>query len=160
MKSPIYESFVAFEGHLPLLDRMAQYVTDDCGTHIHVQVSREVKVRLQRKFSHVFHDIVWRMLCCPDETEEFWGRISNEWAEITSTSNGRYVWVNLHSDKPTLEFRLPMYHNSRQFSRVVCFVRDLVDYLERELCRPRSAEAYERISLAVCRLYKQAVDGD
>jgi hypothetical protein len=145
LKSPIYHDWESFQGHLPLLDRMSRYVGRDCGTHIHVHMRAREKSVLIDHYESILGPMVKRMRENLFENEVFWGREDSEYAVLASTITDRCVWLNPRTDYDTIEFRLPKYRDSRQFSRVICFVRELTKLLSDGVIRTDPEQLGEKV---------------
>lgn len=161
-KSPIYQNMLSFSHVLPVLDTLHAYVTNRCGTHIHVGFTNSQKHILREHFTRIFGPLVEELINNEPATRYFWGRyFSEEYARATTaySSRERYVWLNLTNEKlPTIEFRLPKFVNAAQYRHVIVFVRSLSRYLDKKLTpAPSSSEAYDRLGQRVLYRYRQAL---
>ncbi len=160
-KSPIYMDMSGLRRVLPTMQSLAEdgLVGPNCGTHIHVGFSSSSRERLFTHFRYILGDLQDRMKSDEFETIRFWGRYFTNYADSGQDMQGRYSWCNTNTgSKPTIEFRLAKYRDAEQFAALICFVRKLANYLDRELSYPRSPDAYKRMAKRVLAIYVNAVE--
>ncbi len=157
-KSPIYRDMRHFEEVLPLLDELADFVGPNCGTHVHVGFNPDIRGRLRRHWAFLFGGIESRMSQRTRETVAFWGRYFTDYASVSTSTGNRQHWVNLVSNKPTVEWRLCKFDHAKQYRAVVVFVREVSEYLDKELAVIRTAEELEGIRNTLNEMYNKAVN--
>lgn len=127
-KSPIYRNQRPFVAALNLIDALslADIVGQDCGTHLHVGVTRNIiKDVVDSSGKDIFGPLTEEMVADRRTTTTFWGRFFTGYAD--HCRNGRYTWVNPYSRHKTLEYRLLKYRNKKQYlaaSRFCFWVTD------------------------------------
>lgn len=156
-KSPIFLDMRSFRHVLPVMDTCAEYVTEHCGTHLHVGMSASSKSRLNSKYYNVLGVLVDHMVENEQETVAMWGRYFTSYAR--NNWGDHYNWLRVNeSNGPTVEFRLAKFHSSTQYLRLIKFCRSLVKYLNTELSYPRSDVAYNQIAKTVLALYLKSIE--
>lgn len=126
--SPIYHSDRTFLQALPQLDIGSEWVGSECGTHLHVGITDSAK-SFYRRNQDVFDQLGSYLERSP-YTEHVWGRYPNTWCKAIQDDD-RYCWVNIGTEHPTIEFRLPKYRDARQYRRLVLFLREFTRELEK-----------------------------
>lgn len=123
MKSPILRSDKWLIEGSELLDEAAKkYITPLCGTHIHVSSDFYAK-RFYSLHYHVFTDLTDMMHENKEQTTQLWGRFFTGYAAAPLNDGERHSWLNLNTDKNTIEYRLPVITSVKQYRRIVWFVR-------------------------------------
>jgi len=120
-KSPIYHSIRAFRKPLAILDGLRDLVNEACGTHLHVTFEHRVALYSVRQA--VFDPLITHLVEHCEQTIAFWGRTFCSHARATLEEGERHVCFNTISRHPTLEYRLPRFHNAQQYLAVVQFCR-------------------------------------
>lgn len=128
-KSPIYNNRRVLLEDLKFIDQWAYLVDEDCGTHLHVG-TRHLNF-IAHHLEQIFGDLTDRLCSNIEETEEFWGRFFNNYASSELDSGDRYSWVNTAtSTETTIEFRVPVFWNWKQYYRMASFCIDVVRTLD------------------------------
>ena len=125
-KSPIYSHIRDVRKPLSVMDSLSDLVSDQCGTHLHVQCHH--KRLLKPLQGEVFSPLLTQMLTDSLETTRFWGRYFCYHA--TPVNRDRYHCFSLESSYPTIEFRLARFRSAEQYLRLIKFARAAVAYLD------------------------------
>lgn len=154
-KSPRYLSLAAALPALKRIDTFADDAIDSrCGTHIHVDC------RVKRHVSpDVFYPLIRYMQAHQQETTRFWGRYFRGYAAAQS-GIGHTDAFSLSSRYDTLEYRLPLFVNVKQYLEVIRFVRactrTITDYYTYV---PADVRSTDELAQKVLSLYQKAVRG-
>lgn len=126
-KSPQYLSLASALPAFKEIDKWSRdAINAQCGSHIHVDCPAYGIIE-----PAVFSDLLYHLERYRyGKTERFWGRDFCDWALPQCDPDNRYSAINLASHYPTIEWRLPRFHNYEQYVRVVRFVRKVTAYVQ------------------------------
>lgn len=155
-KSPIFFNRKSFHFICKKIEKFANLVGPDCGTHLHVSTQYKNKIHEFQK--ELFSPILEIMKSEEDKTEKFWGRFFNSYCCSTISDYSRYNSFNTLSSVQTLEFRLLRFKTSEQYIRACDFCIDITQYINHFICKSEfNKEQAEKIGKIIAERYKEVI---
>lgn len=121
-KSPRYHSLASFQEALPTLHSLRDLVDEQCGTHIHVDCAKKVKICLNNYHLEraIFGALAEYVDAHDNETIRFWGR-------------SHHALIYARTRYNTIEFRKAKFRTATQYLTVVKFCRQVASNLAHHL---------------------------